>query len=292
MIQEAKLFDYHTHTLEHGFNKSPQVERTIQAAINLGMSEICLTDHYPLPPDFVDPTEKQSCAIPLSLYPAYQDRIAKAKEQFGKKITILVGAEFDWLPTYQNWTREQLLTYPFDYTIGSVHFLGEIENTQGKRNFLIDYSEEEFRRGIEYFGGIRQLVEAYYRQIQAMAKSQLFDSVGHIDLVKKFNSGDLFSENEPWYRELVLETLDVMTGADMTLELNASGLDKKCNAPYPSLWILEESLKRNIPLTIGSDGHMPETIGRNLNRATDIARAAGYNSFIHFQQRRRIFYVR
>lgn len=280
-----RLIDYHTQTIEHGLAKPRRVRETIQAAIAGGLSTICLTDHFPLPPGFTDPTAEQDCAMPLADYPTYRQEVAKAIDDFGSRITILRGAEVDWLPNHSEWIRQELQHWPLDYVIGSVHFLGQIKNGDGTEgNFLLDYTEEEFNRGLSQFGSIQDLVASYFYEVRRMVASGLFDGVGHLDLPKKYNDGSLFTQNEPWYTEAVLETLNAIARAGMSIELNAAGWDKKCQEPYPAPWVLGEARKRNIPLTTGSDAHTPEGIGGNLDHANELARAAGYTHLVEYQR--------
>lgn len=286
--ERFRPFDYHTQVIEHGLGKPRRVRETIAAAINANLSTICLTDHYPLPPGYEDPTEEKDCAMLLADYGAYQQEVDAAIDEFGELINIRRGAEIDWLPNYIEWTSQQIKSWPFDYVIGSVHLLGQVRDDRGERNFILDYKEEEFLRGVDYFGDIEPLVSAYYHEVRAMVRSRLFDGVGHLDLVKKFNEGSLFSQDSPWYRATVLATLDAIAQSPMSLELNAAGFDKKCKQAYPSPWILKEARQRGIPLTTGSDGHTPQTIGRNLDKAVELAKACGYHELVEYRQHRQI----
>lgn len=287
MSERIRLFDFHTQTLEHGLNKPLRVEETIRAAINKKLSDICLTDHYPLPPGFADPTKKRDCAMPMSRYEEYQRQVGGSIKRYSKQIQVLRGAEFDWLPDYSSWTEEEIKRWQFDYVIGSVHFAGEIEDEWGKRPFAVDYKKEEFDRGLRYYGGMRQLTAVYYRKVREMVISGLFDTVAHLDLIKKYNDGSYFEGKQDWYKREVLETLDVIARVGMAMELNTSGWFKVCKAPYPSRWILVEAYKRGINLTIGSDGHKPEEIGRNLDEAVMLAKSAGYKFLARYRDRKR-----
>ena len=283
-----KLFDYHTHVLDHGLSKSLRIEETIKSAVDKGLNLICLTDHYPLPSGFKDPTKEKDCAMPMSWYPEYQKKAGEITKKYSSQIEVLRGAEVDWLPGYEKWTKEEIARWSFDYLIGSVHFLGQIKEAKGKRSFVIDYQEEEFRSGVAYYGGVRPLIEAYYKEVRSMVNSGLFDGVGHIDLIKKYNDGSLFSEDEKWYRKEVLQTLDVIAKEKMIMEVNTSGWDRKCNAFYPSFWVLKEARKRNISVTLGSDGHTPETIGKDLEKGRALIKASGYGSIVRFRKREKI----
>lgn len=282
------FFDYHTQALDHGLNKPIRVEETVETAIDRKLSAICLTDHFPLPNEFGDPTDEKDCTMNLSRYPIYLEKIRKAKQKFSDKIEILFGAEFDWLPNYQVWIRKQISTYQFDYIIGSVHFLGIIKDKNGGRNFIIDYTKEEFKKGLSFYKNIQSLITKYYLEVQKMAKTKLFDSVGHFDLIKKYNDGTLFSYEEQWYKDLLLETLNVLTDTKIVLEINTAGWDKACKEQYPSLWILKEARKRNMKITMGSDAHVPENVGRNLDKAVKIAKLAGFKSLVRFKNRKKM----
>ena len=287
MNERPIQFDYHTHTIEHGLAKPRRVREIVQAALDKGLSTICLTDHYPLPPGYEDPTDEKDCAMVSANYPIYQQEVTQAIEEFGDRINIRRGAEMDWFADYAQWTRQEVSRWPFDYVMGSVHFIGRIADSLGERNFLLDYKEEEFQRGLEFVGGIEPLARSYYSEVQAMVRSGIFDGVGHLDLVKKYNDGSLFSGDEPWYRKIVADTLDAVAQSGMSIEINTAGLDKKCHEAYPSLWILQEARVRSIPLIISSDGHVPEIIGKNLDKAVVLAKDSGYDYIVEYRNRQR-----
>lgn len=277
------LFDFHTQTLEHGLNKTMLMEETVQEAIKRKLIAICLTDHYPLPSDFVDPIPDKRVK-----YPDYLEEFTRMQNTYKDKIEVLLGAEFDWLPQYREWIRKEINKYPFDYVIGSVHYLGTIEDEGKERIWGHDYSKEEFIRGLRYFQEVKILVKKYYEEVNNMVNSRLFDGVGHLDLIKKYNDGKFFDENEKWYKDAVRDTLDVIASSGMVMEINSAGWDKPCKAQYPSFWIIKEAYKRNIDITIGSDAHVPEYIGRNLQRTVNLAKKAGYKKLVRYVKRKKM----
>lgn len=283
-MEQYKYFDLHTQTIAHGpYPETPLlVSETVESAYQRGIN-IGLSDHYPLPPGFIDPTVDHDCSMPRILYFGnYRSQINEVVQN-EQRIKVLKAAEFDWLRSYQEWSKNEVLDYPFDYTIGSVHFVPDI-----KGNYhIIDYTEKVFRQTVDTFGGIRNLVEAYYREISAMATSGIpFNIVGHIDLIKKYNADQAyFSEDEDWYRDAVTQALKSISNTPMAIEINTAGWYKKCEAQYPSLWILKEAKRLGIPITLGSDGHRPEEIGRDLDKAIVAAKEAGYTSVVYFENR-------
>ena len=91
-------------------------------------------------------------------------------------ITVRLGLEVDYFPETIERVQEQLATYPFDFLIGSVHFVD---------GFPIDFHAQPWQ---EIPQDSRDTVwRGYWRLLRATAQSGIFDIIGHFDLPKKFN---------------------------------------------------------------------------------------------------------
>lgn len=279
MKSKIKLFDYHTQALAHGENKPILIDDTVRAAVEKGLNSICFTDHFPLPKDYFDPTND----IRVS-YPEYVEKVLSAKKRFGNRIEVCLGAEFDWIPGYQKWIKKQIDSYPFDFVIGSVH---EVYKESGE-SIPIDFTREFFDKAVETFATVKNLIITYYKLVKQATVSGLFDCIGHIDRIKVFNDGSLFDEKSQWYEELVLEILDSISSSKLATEVNTSGYDRTCASSYPSVWILQEAFKRNIPLTLGSDAHQPEQIGRYFDQTIELIKKTGYTELVRFINRQKV----
>jgi histidinol-phosphatase (PHP family) len=268
--------DSHLHTKES--DGAYSVAEVIDFAVAKKLAYICFTDHYPLPPELA---KKET----FGLSDAYVKEIVNAKKKFENVIDICLGAEFDWLQDYAEWTAKEISKQKYDYILGSVHYIFDKNGKCG----LIDKNEETFLEIVKDWGGIKNVVSEYYNQLRLMIKSELFDGVGHFDLIKICNKSEsLFSEESSWYKDAVVQTLDVLSKSKMCLEINTNGWYKKCSAQYPSLWILKEAKQRNIPITLSSDGHREDSVGRDLLKALELAKSAGYDSVVRFKGRRMI----
>jgi len=268
--------DSHLHTKES--DGAYSVAEVINFAIEKKLSYICFTDHYPLPPKLA---KKEISGFS----DAYIKEIVNAKKKFENVIDICLGAEFDWLQDYAEWTANEISNQRYDYILGSIHYIFDMK---GKCS-LVDKNEETFLEIMKDWGGIKNVVSEYYRQLRLMIQSELFDGVGHFDLIKIYNKSEsLFSEESSWYKEEVIKTLDVLAQSKMCLEINTNGWYKKCSAQYPSFWILKEAKQRHIPITLSSDGHRDDGIGRDLLRVLELAQSAGYDSIVRFKQRQMI----
>jgi histidinol-phosphatase (PHP family) len=268
--------DSHLHTKES--DGAYSVAEVIEFALARKLSYICFTDHYPLPPEL-----EQNA--PQGFSDAYVKEIEEAKQKFTGTIDICLGAEFDWLEDYAGWTKQEIAKRNYDYVLGSVHLLNTFD--RDRKYGILDLNEEGFYDLIKIRGSAQNVVAEYYRQLRLMIESKMFDGVGHFDLIKIYNKSDsLFSEHSDWYKDDVIKTLDVLAESKMCMEINTNGWYKKCSVQYPSVWILKEAKKRNITITLSSDGHRGDSIGRDLLKAAELAQSAGYESIVRFKQRK------
>lgn len=164
--------------------------------------------------------------------------------------------------------------HAWDYLIGSVHYLGE------KEEFDNPYKMDFWNRT-----DVEDAWRQYWERFREMAASGLFHIMGHADLIKKFGfrpSGDL----RPYYEP----SLEAMKESGACLELNTAGWRNKCAEQYPDAQFLKMAAEMNIPLTISSDAHKPEDVGRDFERAADLARQAGFTHLASFQEGRMELY--
>ena len=245
--------DHHTHTpLCHHAEGDP--ETFVEAAIAAGLSGYGVADHAPATPEPFDDWRMSSADLP-----AYFDWIDRAKTHAANRIPVTAGLECDWLPGCTDWITRLANRYPWDYLIGSVHYLGSWDFDNPK--WLGRWAAED----------INHVWREYWRTYTAMAESGLFDILGHPDLVKKFAhlpTGDPARYYEP--------AIDAIAAAGCAIELNTAGWHKPCAEAYPAPRFLELACSAGIPLVISSDAHHPSEIGRDFPRAIDLARRAGY----------------
>ena len=77
------------------------------------------------------------------------------------------------------------------------------------------------------------------------------------------NRGRYFSEDEPWYRSLALETIHLIKELGLICEINTRGLYKGRHADYyPGKWLISEMKPLHIPVIVSTDAHAPEDLLR------------------------------
>ena len=203
--------------------------------------------------------------------------IEKLKKEYESKIQIFLGLEIDYIPDVISPSMEEYKHMGLDYSIGSIHHLEQDE----KGEYMpVDGPQEMFEAGLKsiYNGNIKKAVETYYCFIENMVKLGGFDILGHLDLIKIRNKNNkYFSEDEKWYRDIINKILDVIKKSGCIVEVNTGGMARKyLDTTYPSPWILEECLKKGIPITLNSDSHTPENIVFGFEKVAKDLISIGY----------------
>ena len=121
-------------------------------------------------------------------------------------------------------------------------------------------------------------IKKYYETLLKMIEEQEPDIIGHIDLVKKFNSDNrYFDETEEWYISLIDETLDKIKSSNSIIEVNTGAMSRGwTDFPYPSKFILKLILEKNIPITLNSDVHSVENLDYYFDESMEVIKETGF----------------
>ena len=102
---------------------------------------------------------------------------------------------------------------------------------------------------------------------------------------------NLTSEQASLYEAVVEEefraTAEAFAAAGVASEVNTAGLRKPVGELYPDARLLELLCAAGVPLSLGSDAHVLEDVGRDFDRALVLAHGAGYRTVSRFRDRER-----
>ncbi len=250
-------FNLHTHTV-FGDGKNT-VEEMVLAAIDLGCDGIGFSEH-----SFIE--DQTDWTMEKTQSEDYISEVLRAKEKYKDRIEILLGIEYD--------TLSSIDLSPFDYVIGSVHFVVKdgcpipVDNTA-------DALTCEIKR--LYGGDFYSFCEDYYRELALVKEKTSCDIVGHFDLVTKFNeNGALFDESDRRYRDAAFGCLDVLAKKDLIFEINTGAISRGYRKkPYPSEVILRRMAELGCKVTVTTDCHSADSILCHYNVAIELAKECG-----------------
>jgi histidinol-phosphatase (PHP family) len=261
------LADYHMHTTRCG-HAVGSMEAYVEHALRMGLREIGFSDHIPM---YWLPEERRDrgIAMPMAELEAYVTDVLRLRERY-PEIPIRLGLEADFIPGQEEALQRVLAPYPWDYVIGSVHFIGDWDfDNPAKVNRFAEWD-------------IDDLYGKFFTLEMMAAESGLFDILAHIDLVKKFGhraSRDL----GPVYNAVA----DVIARAGVAIELSTAGLRKPVREYYPAPDLLRACQERDVPLVISSDAHAPTEVGWGFADAARHAVEVGWRQVAFFEGRRR-----
>ncbi|KJS12586.1 MAG: histidinol phosphatase [Peptococcaceae bacterium BRH_c8a] len=264
------LPDYHIHTARCG-HAAGRMEEYIEHALALGLKEIGFADHIPmywLQEGDRDP----ELAMPECDLGGYVAEVERQRELY-PDITIRLGIEVDYIPGHENQARRILERHPFDYVLGSVHYVDGwgFDNPAYIHRYETCDLDELYRR--------------YFKLVQQAAQSRLFDIIAHPDLVKKFDfkpTCDL--------QGLYDETARAFAEADVCAEVNTAGLRVPAGEIYPAEGFLRACRNNGVPVTMGSDAHLPNQVGHGFDRAMELLTRVGHIKIALFNERN-IFFI-
>jgi len=170
------LVDYHLHLrapgggAEQPDQRVDAVERYVARAVERGVGEIGVSEHvyyFRQTEAIWDVSDQQAwCRYDLD---EYCGAIVEAKRQ---GLPVKLGLEVDWVPGRADELAEILAPYPWDYLLGSVHW--------------IDGLAVDSRPGLWEKHSPEEVWALYARELEAAARSGHFDVLSHPDLVKIF----------------------------------------------------------------------------------------------------------
>ena len=256
--------DYHMHSVSP--DARVPMEDMCQAAIDKGLTEVALTDHY----------EFYAHGIHRKFFheeylKMYWDSLERCRERFAGQLTIKSGMEFGQLHLAREEAFNIIRNYPFDYLIGSVH---KIENVDVSK---MDYTDVT----------VPQITESYYRHLIELSAYGEYDCLGHIDLIKRHLVRCGFPVEYERYESYIDQILKNVISRGKGIEVSTSGIRQGAGEPMPGL----RTLKRYKELggeivTVGSDSHKPADVAADFEEAAKLLVQAGFDHVTAYERRR------
>lgn len=262
------LVDYHIHTQRCG-HASGEDREYIEAAISRGLREMGFSDHVPR---FYQPKDTKTAITERGMNAEDLEGYVRAVSAYRKEypeLKIKLGLEVDFVPGWEKEIERIASMYPWDYLIGSVHFIPE---------WNYGYIVRETEHGPE------EIYPEYFKKVAEAAESGLFDVLGHIDLPKRS-----FERLAPEVMaDLQQELAERLGKAGAVIELNTYGIRGgkiKNVGLYPDEQLLRFCREQGVRVTLGSDAHRPQDVGADFEQALKLMRSAGYTEIVTFERR-------
>ena len=256
------MYDYHMHTYFSTDCAIPAAEM-IEAAIAAGMKEIAITDHIDYEYNSNEIQFDFDVETGLKEYEALG-------EAYSDRITVRKGLEIGIQPHVLGRCSILVNMHAFDFVIASVHNSGKQDLYNG--DFYRDRTPEE-------------ALLFFYEELYEMLRDYKdYSVIGHFDIVKRYND-DVKALPFNKYKEVIAKPLKEVIKAGKGIEINLSGIRQGLGETLPSLDVLKlyKELGGEI-VTLGSDSHVPETIGDQFRLGVQMLREAGFDKIYRFER--------
>jgi len=256
------MYDYHVHS---NFSADCEVDMkdTIERAIDIGMKEICFTDHIDY--EYCD----KSINFEFDMKD-YGDYINRMRSLYGDRIKILKGVEMGIQPHIIKKCDDVILANDFDFVISSIHTCDKKDLYTG--DFFANKSPKESYN--KYFEDLLYCTENFNN----------FNVLGHLDILIRYNE-DVAKENIRDYFDIIEEIFKKLIAKNKGIEINTSGFRYNLDSFHPTVDVIKlyRSLGGEI-LTTGSDSHNPNTLGLKFDYVYEVLRDLGFKYITTFEK--------
>jgi histidinol-phosphatase (PHP family) len=253
--------DAHLHT-----DQSPDADVPVDVyaalALERNVPELAITDHVDFAP-----------GAPAYGFVHFNDRervVREAAERWAPRgVQIRFGVEITYDSRFEQDIRDSLQTRKYDYAIGSVHVYRDSPYAKANVAAWIDGKS------------LPEVVAPYFEEVTAAARSGLFDTIGHLDFVKRNLVPFIQPQELTAALELYEPVLRALIDTGAALEVNTSGLRQQAKETYPNAAVVE--LFRSMGgrrVTAGSDAHRADWLAWGLEEGYRILAEHGYEELL------------
>lgn len=259
------MTDGHIH-IERGEYTLDWIGRFVDRAVEMQLDEIRLLEHCYRFEEFV-PMYDSVCAYSpyvdewfhrqagvLKLRD-YLELIEKVRnEQF--PVRIKFGLEICYFEQFEDFTARLTKDKGFDFLLGSIHFVDD---------FAFDHKPEHWAEV-----DVDKIYRRYFEDSVSLAKSRIFDGIGHPDTIKLFGHRPSYPLTE-YYESLAAE----LSKSNMYADQN-SGAARRC--PQSAGLGMDAGLlgilkRNNVSIITSSDAHCPEDVGYKIRELESCVRS-------------------
>jgi histidinol-phosphatase (PHP family) len=267
------ITDYHVHlrpddpdTPAERYFTAENVDRYREAADDAGVEELGVSEHI----------HRFRDALEIWDHPFWREHASDdlgAYCEFIRATTLRLGIEMDFVAGREDRIANVLDRHPFDYVIGSVHFVRDTAFDHRVYDVWDAHVDPD------------RVWKLYFDAVAESARSGLFDVIAHPDLVKYWGPSRPVPERDPrFYYEGAVEAI---AASGVAVEVSTAGLRKPVGEIYPAPAFARMCVDAGAAFALSSDAHLPEHIGWEYSGAMEAMREWGIDEIAVFEGRER-----
>ncbi len=269
----STLTDYHVHLRPDDISATPDeyftaanIERYLAAAGEAGVTELGCAEHM----------YRFTAALEVWDHEFWKEWSLNDLDQYCETVgasDMKLGIEADFVAGREEQLERMLSSRPFDFVVGSVHFIGDESMDTEEYSVWNDRSDPD------------AIWRRYFETLAEAASCGLFDILAHPDLVKVWGrASQLPSRELEFYYEPAIEAI---AASGIAVEISTAGLRKGVGEIYPAPRFLEMCLDAGATFALSSDAHSPEQIAFRYDTALELMEGYGIQEIAVFEDRQR-----
>ena len=261
-MKYKNIIDTHTHSINSFDGNHSCIELCKGIIENDGIG-IAITDHCD-----IDGMKNDCWAFEDKQF----DEVTQAKELFANKLTVYHGVELGQ-GIYEKELSEKILAkYDFDFVLGSVHNLKDMEDF-----YFLDYSKYD----------IYELLNDYFYALLDLVKWNVTDSLAHLTYPLRYIvAREHIDVDLTRFDDIIDEIFKTLIDNEKALELNVSGLSMDMKDTLPNKAYIKRFRDMGGKyVTVGSDSHFASKVCTNIDKGYKILLDCGYTHFTVFEKR-------
>lgn len=256
--------DYHCHSSISQDSTAPLLEDA-RAAIACGLSELCITDHFDLVLGYGERTHTLDWSPRLEQYHAVKAAVAG-------KLKLRLGMEFG-SGQVDGADAAAILSQPeLDFVIGSLH--NRTLESGGMDFYYVNYTSSE---------QCYDMLDDYFLSMERLVEADCYDVLGHIIYLPRYMTvRDGQTVDLERYSQRIRGILKTAIAHGKGMELNTW-----CGRTLEE-WHTVLSIFKDLGgeyITVGSDAHVTENIGKGVPEAYELLRSHGFRYVTTYEKR-------
>ncbi len=272
-MTDTAITDYHLHlrgddldALARDHFNAENIDRYVEAARATGVTDLGCAEHM----------YRFTEALTVWRHPFWEEWAIDDIDEYVEAVKaspIKLGIEGDYVLGAEEQLDAMLSSRPFDYVVGSVHFLGDRS---------LDTEEYSIWDGTQ---DPDEIWRRYFETLASAARSGLFDILAHPDLVKVWGRAGRLPSVDP--KTMYEPAIEAIAETGIAVEVSTAGLRKGVGEIYPAPAFMEMCVEAGAPFALSSDAHEPAQIGFRYPEGLAFLADHGVDEIAVFEGRQR-----
>ena len=257
--------DYHTHSKLSPDSDAP-LEQMAQAAVDAGLAELCVTDHFDLLSLQGEPVDQYD-------WPSAVAQYRETAPRFASQLTLKLGLELG-MAHLNPALSETIVSQPeLDFVLGSIHNLSPDKG--GTDFYFIPYPDP---------AACYEALDNYFASMAILADTPYYDVLAHIIYPLRYMEVPVSLER---YYDPIRAILRTAVESGRGMEVNT--YRGRTITEWRPILELYKDCGGEI-LTVGSDAHVPAGVGKGIREALELMESCGFRYICTYDKRKPVFH--